>query len=168
VTLKPLVTGVAAAAVVSAAAAGVTSIASGASLASAPAVAPVVFDVPLPLAPPAADVTAELKSVLYGLADPNVRFKDKGYLVEGGVGFIEGRTADRVLSNANAQGKLPLSFDVAPPRLSPDGLAATATVTASGPQTSPVSQDITFVNPTGNQWQLSKASATSLLTTFSA
>jgi hypothetical protein len=50
VTLKTLVTGMAAVAVVGGAAAGVTSIASPA-LSPAPAVQPVVWDVPMPQAP---------------------------------------------------------------------------------------------------------------------
>jgi hypothetical protein len=159
VSLKSLTTGVAAATLVGAAAAGVISIASTAPTATTPAIAPVVFGVPLPL-DQINPTTAELTSVLTGLADPGVPFRNKSGLVEGGVGIIEGRTADRLLSNANAKGELPLSFQVS--NIVPDGNgSATATVTASGPQLAPTTQTVTFVNQGG--WKLSRGSALSLL-----
>ena len=65
-TLKSLVTGVAAAALVGGAAAGVTSIASPAG-SSAPAVQPVVWDVPMPQAP-APDLQSPLLQTLQALA----------------------------------------------------------------------------------------------------
>jgi len=165
VTLKLLATGVAAAAIVGGAAAGVTSIAFSTPVAS-PAVQPVVFGAPLPLAPAADVPTADqLDNVLNGLADPNVSFRSKSYLVEGGVGIVEGRTADALMKNAVAKGLLPLSFSVA--NIAPAGPgAATALVTASGPATAPTSQTITFVDQGG--WKLSRASASSVLTMFSA
>jgi len=159
VILKSLARGVAAVAIVGAAAAGVTSIASGVPVASAPAVQPVVFGVPLPL-DPAADVpsTDQLASVLYGLADPNVPFRSKSGLVEGGIGLIEAKTADRLLASLSSQGAL--SFQVSD--IAPAGPgAATATVTASGPQTSPTTQNVTFVDQGG--WKVSRASASSVL-----
>lgn len=164
-TLKLLATGVAAAAIVGGAAAGVTSIAFSTPVAS-PAVQPVVFGAPLPLAPAADVPTADqLDNVLNGLADPNVSFRSKSYLVEGGVGIVEGRTADALMKNAVAKGLLPLSFSVA--NIAPAGPgAATALVTASGPATAPTSQTITFVDQGG--WKLSRASASSVLTMFSA
>ena len=161
-TLKTLVTGVAAAAAVGAAAAGVTSIASGA-LSATPAVQPVVFDVPLPLQP-AADVLpskGELENVLYGLAAPGVPFRAKAGLVEGGVGIVEGRTADRLMASAAQDGSLPNSFTVDPNSITPAGPGVSATVTASGPQLSPRTQTVTFVNHGG--WKLSRGSATALL-----
>jgi hypothetical protein len=160
VTLKSLVTGVAAAAVVGGAAAGVTSIASSAPSAT-PAVQPVVFDAPLPLQPPAgAPTVGELRALLDGLANPNVPFRGKAGLVEGGVGIIEGRTADRLVANAVQKGYFPLSFAIGEPLLNPDG-SATATVTASGPQLTPTTQTVTFVNQGG--WKLSRSSGLSLL-----
>ncbi|MBV8929033.1 MAG: hypothetical protein JO152_07910 [Mycobacteriaceae bacterium] len=155
--LKYLTTGIAAAALVGAAAAGVTSIASAP---TTPAVAPMVFGAPLPL-DPAADLptSGQLVSLLNSLADPGVSFRSKGGLVEGGVGIIEGRTADALMKNAAAQGKLPLSFQVA--NIAPAGPgAATADVTASGP-TGSVTQNVTFVDQGG--WKLSRGSAMSLL-----
>ena len=141
-TLKTLVTGIAAAAAVSGAAVGVTSIAS-------PAIA-------------AADECAvdagTLQGVLDGLAAPGVPFRDKAGLVEGGVGIIEGKTADRLLKNAYATGSLPAAFNVAPPVCA--GNTATSTVSAGSG-----SQSITFVND-GVGWKLSRGSATAVLTAF--
>ncbi|MDT5400785.1 MAG: hypothetical protein QOK33_4016 [Mycobacterium sp.] len=157
-TLKTLVTGVAAAAVVSAAAVGVTSIASGASLASAPAVQPVVFGIPLPLDTPCGATADQLQSVLDRLAAPGGSFHgDKSDLVQGGIGILEGRTADRMLANAYQSGTLPVAFNVSPPVCGP-GNSATATVTAAGR-----TQDVTFVPGGSSGWQVSRASATSFL-----
>jgi len=133
---------------------------------AAPAITPVVFGAPLPL-DPAADVPTadQLNSVLYGLADPSVSFQTKGYLVEGGIGLIEGRAADGVMKNAVAKGMLPLSFSVSNITAAGPG-AATASVTASGPTLAPTTQSITFVDQGG--WKLSRASATTVLSMFSA
>jgi hypothetical protein len=165
VTLKSLTTGVAAATLVGAAAAGVISIASTTPPANSPAITPVVFGVPLPLEPVADVPTSDqLASLLNSLADPSVPFRSKGGLVEGGVGIIEGRTADSLMKNAAAQGKLPLTFQVA--NVVPAGPgAAAADVTASGPSGA-VTQNITFVNQGG--WKLSRGSALSLLQAASA
>jgi hypothetical protein len=162
VSLKSLTIGVAAAAAVGAAAAGVTSVASVPTV-SSPAITPAVFGAPLPL-----DVTTptvdQLTQVLTGLADPTVPFHNKGNLVEGGVGIIEGKTADRLLANASQKGDLPLAFQVSNvvPVASDPG-AVTATVVASGPQLAPTTQTVTFVNRDGTGWKLSRGSATSLL-----
>ncbi|GFG76018.1 hypothetical protein [Mycobacterium botniense] len=158
-TVKSLATGVAAAAAVGAAAAGVTS---GAPVtAAAPQIEPVVFTTPLPL-DPAADLPTpeQLANVLYGLANPSVSFASKGYLVEGGIGPVEARIADRQMQKAAQRGDLPLSFAVA--NIAPAGPgAATAAVTASGPNLAPTTQTVTFVNQGG--WKLSRASAMSVL-----
>ena len=168
-TLKSLAKGVAtlagAAAVAGAVTAGVTSASWGVT-ASSPQVQPVVFGVPMPL-DPAADVpsTDQLYGVLNGLADPGVPFRAKGYLVEGGIGVIEGRTADAMMRNASAKGMLPLSFQVSD--ISPVGPgAASANVTASGPGLPPQTQNVTFVDQGG--WKLSRASASQVLQLFSA
>ncbi|WP_375483815.1 hypothetical protein [uncultured Mycobacterium sp.] len=157
--MKSLATGLAAVAAIGAAAAGVTSIASVAP--SAPHVQPVVFGAPLPL-DPAADVPTpdQLVGVLNGLQNPNVPFASKSNLVEGGVGGVEGRIADRKLQKAAQNGSLPLSFTVA--NIAPAGPgAASADITASGPNLAPTTQNITFVNQGG--WKLSRSSAMSLL-----
>ncbi|EID17375.1 hypothetical protein MXEN_01462 [Mycobacterium xenopi RIVM700367] len=157
--MKSLATGLAAVAAVGAAAAGVTPLASEA--VSAAHVQPVVFGAPLPL-DPAADVPTpdQLINVLNGLQNPNVPFASKSYLVEGGVGGVEGRIADRQLQKAARNGSLPLTFNVA--NITPAGPgAASADITASGPNLAPTTQNITFVNQGG--WKLSRGSAMSLL-----
>ncbi|WP_109562108.1 hypothetical protein [Mycolicibacillus trivialis] len=155
--MKFLATSVAAVAALGAAAAGLTSPAT----VTAP-VQPVVFDAPLPLEPPDAALPSpdQLTGVLNGLADPNVPFSNKSYLVEGGLGLLESRTADKALQRAAEKGSLPLSFSVA--NIAPAGPgAATADVTASGPSTPAITQSLTFVDQGG--WKLSRNSAMTLL-----
>lgn len=166
--MKYLATGVAAiagaAVIAGTAAAGVTSIA--ASAPAQPQVQLAVFGVPVPL-DPAADLPSadDVYGVLNGLANPGVPFGSKGYLVEGGIGLIEGKTADRLMKNAVAKGLLPLSFSVAD--IAPAGPgAASANITASGPGMAPSTQNVTFVNQGG--WKLSRSSASQVLTLFSA
>lgn len=160
-TVKSLATGVAAVAAITAAATGGSSIASV--IHPAPQVQPVVFGAPLPL-DPAADVPTpdQLISVLNGLQNPGVPFASKSSLVEGGIGPVEGKIADRQLQKAAQNGDLPLSFNVA--NIAPASAgSATADVTASGPRLSPRTQTVTFVNQGG--WKLSRSSAMSLLQT---
>jgi hypothetical protein len=159
VTPKLLATGVAAIAAIGAAAAGVTSIASASP--SPPQVKPVVFGDPQPLDPAAAVPSpGDLIGVLNGLQDPGVPFVSKSNLIQGGVGTMEGRVADRELQKAAQKGELPLAFNVA--NIAPAGPgAATADITASGPQLAPTTQALTFVNEGG--WKLSRSSAMSLL-----
>ncbi len=141
-TLKSLVTGVAAAAVVGGAAMGVTSIASPA-IASADCVDP-----------------GTLQGVLDTLVAPGVPFNSPGKanLVEGGVGIVKGRLADGALKNAYADGTLPTTITVAPPTCTGD--IATSTVSAAGK-----SMPITFVNQVGT-WKVSSASASTVLAAF--
>ncbi len=161
-TVKLVAAGVAVAAAVAGAAAGLTALAAGA---GGPAVAPVVFGAPMPLDPAAADAPSadQLTGVLYGLADPSVPFAGKAYLVEGGIGRIEARTADALMRNAVAKGQVPLSFSIGAITPAGPGLA-TAAVTASGPAMAPTTQTVTFVNQGG--WKLSRTSATSVLAIF--
>jgi hypothetical protein len=165
VTLKTLVTGVAAAALVGGAAAGVTSIASPSALGSAApaavAVQPVVWDVPLPQAP-APDLQAPLLQTLQALAGAG-SFSGKASYIQGGIGRIESITADRAYRNAAEEGKFPLNFTVL--NIDQNGPVATADVTATAATGGTASQNIQFVagpSPTG--WQISKASALNLLT----
>jgi len=133
---------------------------------AAPAIQPVVFGAPLP-ANPVADIpsTDQLNSVLYGLADPNVPFSSKSYLVEGGLGRLESRTADALMRKAVANGQVPLNFSIAD--IVPTGPgAASANVTATGPGMPATTQAITFVDQNG--WKLSRSSASTLLTMFNA
>jgi hypothetical protein len=162
-TVKSLATGVAAAAAIGAASVGVIFNASvNASVtATTPQVQPVVFGAPMPL-DPATDVPTpdQLITVLNQLQNPGVPFASKSYLVEGGVGGVEGHIADRQLQKAQAHGSLPLSFNIA--NIVPTGPgAAAADVTATGPHLAPTTQNITFVNQGG--WKLSRGSAMTLI-----
>ena len=162
-TLKTLVTGfvtaAAGVAVVAAAAGGVTSIASGAP-SQAPAIQPVVWDIPLPQAP-APDLQAPLVQTLSGLAGPG-SFSGKQVYIEGGLGRIETVGADRKFRQKQAEGYFPLSFVVSD--VDQNGPLATANVTATAATGATATQPMTFVagpSPTG--WQVSKASALALL-----
>ena len=158
-TLKSLVTGVAAAALVGGAAAGVTSIASPAGT-QAPAVQPVVWDIPMPQAP-APDLQAPLLQTLQALAGGG-SFAGKASYIQGGIGRIEGIAADRAYNRAAAEGKFPLTFNVA--NIDDAGGVVSADVTATSPLGATATQNVQFVagpSPTG--WQISKASAMNLL-----
>ena len=158
-TLKALVSGAAAAVVIAGAAAGVTSIASPA-LSAGPAVAPVVWDVPMPEAP-APDLQGPLLQTLQALGAPGMS-ASKAPFIQGGIGRIEGRVADSKLSEAQADGKFPLSFSVA--NIDQNGPVVTADVTATAANGGVASQNIAFVpgpSPTG--WQMSKQSLMALM-----
>ncbi len=173
-TLNSLAKGIATvagvAAVAAAVTAGLTSASEGVTVSSASSAAwqvqPVAFGVPMPLDPAADLPTADqLYGVLNGLADPGVPFRAKSYLVEGGIGLIEGRTADALMRNAVAKGQVPLTFEVG--GITPAGAStATASVTASGPGMATQTQSITFVDQGG--WKLSRSSASQVLQLFSA
>ncbi len=163
-TLKMLATGVAAAAVVAGGITAAASVPVSLTPSDSSVVQPVVFGAPLPL-DPAADLPSpdQLNGVLYSLADPSVPFASKSYLVEGGIGRLEAKTADALMKNAVAKGQVPLSFSVA--GIAPAGpAAATATVTASGPAMPATTQAVTFVDQGG--WKLSRSSASTVLAIF--
>ena len=158
-TLKTLVTGVAAAALVGGAAAGVTSIAFPA-VSSAPAVQPVVWDIPIPQAP-APDLQAPLLQTLQALAGGG-SFSGKAPFIQGGIGRIEGIAADRAYNNAAAEGKFPLTFNIA--NIDQQGGVASADVTATSALGTTATQTVQFVaGPSPSGWQISKASALNLL-----
>jgi hypothetical protein len=159
VTLKTLVTGVAGAAVVAAAAVGVTSVASPA-VSSAPAVQPVVWDIPMPQAP-APELQSPLLQTLQVLAGGG-SFSGKAPYIQGGIGRIESIAADRAYSKAAAEGKFPLTFNIA--NIDQEGGVANADVTATSALGTTATQTVQFVagaSPSG--WQISKQSAMSLL-----
>lgn len=166
--LTSLTAGAAAAVFVGAAAAGATSIAVGSGVTGSPAqpgVQPVVFDVPLPAAPPAPEVHGALLSTLSALAGPGSFSGGKARFVQGGLGRIEARVADSGYNNAAAKGYFPLSFTVAD--INQNGPIATANVTASAPSGAVATQPLTFIagpSPTG--WQLSKESALALISSI--
>ncbi|MGI9123556.1 MAG: hypothetical protein ACR2JM_02225 [Mycobacterium sp.] len=155
----------AAAAIAGGAAAGVAALDPITTIAS-PAVQPVVFGTPMPL-DPAADVPTadQLTVVLNSLADPGIPFASKAYLVEGGIGRLEARTADAIMRNAVAKGQMPLNFSITGIVPAGPGIA-TANVTAAGPGMPPTTQTITFVDQGG--WKLSRSSASTVLAIFSA
>lgn len=134
--------------------------------AAVPQVALASVGAPLPLDTVADIPTSEqLDGVLYGLADPNIPFASKSYLVEGGLGRIEARTADALMRKAVATGQMPLNFAIA--GISPAGPgAATAMVTATGPGAPAITQNILFVDQGG--WKLSRSSASAVLAMFSS
>ena len=162
-TLKTLVTGVAAAALVGGAAAGVTSIASPAALDPAPAavaVQPVGWGVPLP-EEPAPDLQAPLLQTLQALAGAG-SFSGKASYIQGGIGRIEGIAADRAYNKAAADGKFPLTFGIA--NIDQEGGVANADVTATSALGTSATQNVQFVaGPSPSGWQISKQSALALL-----
>ena len=163
-TLKTLVTGVAAAALVGGAAAGVTSIASPSALGSvapaAVAVQPVVWEAPLPQAP-APDLQAPLLQTLQALAGAG-SFSGKASFIQGGIGRIEGIAADRAYNKAAAEGKFPLTFGIA--NIDQEGGVANADVTATSALGTSATQTVQFVaGPSPSGWQISKQSALTLL-----
>jgi hypothetical protein len=159
VTLKTLVTGVAAAALVGGAAAGVTSIAFPA-VSSAPAVQPVVWDIPMPQAP-APELVPPLLQTLQALAGGG-SFSGKASYIQGGIGRIEGIAADRAYNKAAAEGKFPLTFDIA--NIDQQGGVASADVTATSALGTTATQNVRFVaGPSPSGWQISKTSALDLL-----
>jgi hypothetical protein len=159
VTLKTLVTGMAGAVLVAAAAAGVTSVASPA-VSSAPAVQPVVWDIPMPQAP-APELQSPLLQTLQVLASGG-SFSGKSSYIQGGIGRIEGIAADRAYNKAAAEGKFPLAFNIA--NIDQEGGVANADVTATSALGTTATQNVQFVaGPSPSGWQISKASALNLL-----
>ncbi len=155
-TLKTLVTGVAAAAVVGGAAAGVTSIASGASgtITAEPAVQPVVWDIPMPAAP-APELVGPLTQTVNTLGSGG-SFAGKSSYIQG-LGRFTGKGVELQYNDAVAKGYLPLTATVDQPDL--NGNMATANVTATLASGEVRSMPLTFVqgpSPTG--WQLSSQS----------
>jgi hypothetical protein len=121
-------------------------------------VQPVVFDVPLA---PAPELSAPLVQTLQALAGGG-SFSGKAPYIQGGIGRIESIAADRAYNKAAAEGKFPLTFNVA--NVDQEGGVATADVTATSALGTTATQNIQFVagpSPTG--WQIAKASAMSLL-----
>jgi hypothetical protein len=167
-TVKSLATGAAAVAVIGAAAAGVTALASSGT--AIIQVRPVVLSAPLdppppppPPAPGAPDLPSagDLSSLCTNLTNPGVSYHSKTGLVAGGISDEDGRDADHKLRDAFRAGNFPESFDVT--NIQPAGPnAATADVAISGPKfPAPVTQNLTFVNQGG--WAISPQSAQVLL-----
>ncbi|TDY02038.1 hypothetical protein BCL50_4648 [Mycolicibacterium litorale] len=131
-----------------------------ATTAASPAVAPVVFGVPMPQVP-APDLAGPLTQTLQALAGPG-SFRGKAPFIQGGIGRIEAVAADRAYQNAAAQGKFPLSFTIA--NVDQNGGVATADVTATAATGGTATQNIVFTaGPSPSGWQISRGSALNLL-----
>jgi hypothetical protein len=168
-TPKPLATGVVTVAAITAAAAGLTSIAHSA---AAPP-QPVVFTAPVPLDPPPNQPPApglpspeQLADLCNQVTNPGVGYGAKNNLVEGGISPSEGHDADHKLREAYRHGYFPENFSVA--NIQQAGPNVTADVTTTGPKlAAPVTQNYTFANQGGN-WVMSHDSAVALLQTATA
>ncbi|BBU22101.1 hypothetical protein [Mycobacterium xenopi] len=164
-TVKPLATGVATIAAITAAAAGLTSVAD--SVSSQPQ--PVAVSAPLPLDPPPAPnlpSAEQLTDLCNQVTNPGVSYTTKMNLVEGGISPSEGHDADHKLREAYRHGYFPENFNVA--NIQQAGPNVTADVTTTGPKlAAPVTQNYTFVNQGGN-WMMSHDSAVALLQTATA
>ena len=156
-TLKTLVTGVAAVAAVGGAAVGVTSLASS-TITAAPAVQPVVWDIPMPLAPED-DLVGPLTQTVNTLGSGG-SFSGKSAYIQG-LGRFTGKGVELKYNDAVAKGYLPLTATVSDVVPSPGG--ATANVTATLASGEVRSMPLSFVqgpSPTG--WQLSSGSLIAL------
>jgi hypothetical protein len=140
-TVKLLVTGVAAVA---------------SSGASALQVRPVVLSAPLdpppppPPGAPALPSPEQLSSLCNQLTDAGVSYTTKLNLVQGGISPDEGHVADHDLRKAFRDGNFPEQFNVT--NIQPAGPnAASAEVAITGPKfAGPVSKPLVFVNEGGN------------------
>jgi hypothetical protein len=163
VTLKTVVTGVAAAALVAAAAGGVTSIAS--TVTAAPAVAPVVFGIPMPEAPPAS-VEDQLNDTLaaLGAAGP---FSSRLAYIEP-LGGLTGRLAESQYNGLVKKGVFPLTATIS--NVQQNGNTATGLVSAVSANGSPHTTTLTFAqntsSPTG--WVLTAGSLRTLSASVSS
>jgi len=154
--MKTLVTGVAAAALVAGAAAGVTSIASTTS--ASPAIQSVVFGAPMPEAP-APELTGPLNQTLaaLGAAGP---FSSRLAYIEP-LGGLTGRVAESQYNSLVKRGVFPLTATIS--NIDSDGGSATGLVSATSANGTPHSTTLTFVqgpSPTG--WILTRSSLSAL------
>ncbi len=170
-TVKAFATGVAAAAAIGAAAAGVTSVGYGSLATSAYPVQPVVASAPLPQDPPPGQpnlpTPEQLTDLCTQATDPGVNYQDKNGLVENGINPDEGRVADHDLRKAYREGNFPEQFNVTNIQAAGPNLA-TADVAITGPKfAGPVTKQLAFVNANGN-WILQHDAAIALIQTASA
>ena len=169
-TVNLLATGVAAVATIGAAAAGLTSLASG--YASAPRVTAVVLSAPLDAPPPAPGQPPlpspeTLSDLATRLTDPGVSYETKFGLVENGISANEGHVADHDLRKAFRNGNFPEQFNVT--NIQPAGpTAVSADVAITGPKfAGPVNKQLAFINNGGN-WIMQHDAAIALVQAASA
>jgi hypothetical protein len=158
VTLKTLVTGVAAVAAVGGAAVGVTSLASS-TITATPAVQPVVWDIPMPLTPEGDALVGPLTQTVNTLGSGG-SFSGKSAYIQG-LGRFTGKGVELKYNDAVSKGYLPLTATVSDVVPNPGG--ATANVTATLASGEVRSMPLNFVpgpSPTG--WQLSSGSLIAL------
>ena len=164
-TVKLLATGVAAVATIGAAAAGVTSLASGD--ASALQVRPVVLSAPLDPPPPAPGQPQlpspeTLTDLANRITDPGVSYETKFGLVENGISADEGHVADHDLRKAFRNGNFPEQFafsNIEP--VAPNAVSADVAIT--GPKfAGPVDKKLAFVDQ-GGTWVLQHDAAIALI-----
>jgi hypothetical protein len=164
-TVKLFSTGVAAVAAIGAAAAGVTSLASGD--ASAPQVRPVVLSAPLDPPPPAPGQPPlpspeQLSDVCNRVTDPGVGYETKVGLVENGIPPNEGHVADHDLRKAFRNGNFPEQFAVSNIEPVP-GNGVKADVAITGPKfAGPVEKTLVFIDQ-GGTWVLQHDAALALV-----
>lgn len=173
-TVKLFATGVAAVATIGAAAAGVTSVASGGAVLQ---VRPVVLSTPLdpppppPPAPPGAPAALpspeQLANLCNQVTDPGVSYETKFGLVENGISADEGHVADHDLRKASRNGNFPEQFNVT--NIQPAGpTAVSANVAITGPKfAGPVNKQLAFINDGGN-WIMQHDAAIALVQAASA
>jgi hypothetical protein len=110
---------------------------------------------------PAAQLEDPLLQTLQALAGGG-SFAGKASYIQDGIGRIEGIAADRAYNRAAAEGKFPLTFNVA--NIDDAGGVVSADVTATSALGTTASQNVQFVpGPSPSGWQISKESALSLL-----
>lgn len=160
-TIKTVMTGAVAFAFTAGAAAGITGLAT---VPAAPAVHPVVWDIPMPAAP-APDLAGALSQTLNGLVAPG-SFASKSTYIQGGLGPKDTFLADKAYDKKAKQGYFPLTFTLSD--IDQVGTEATANVAATAANGATGAEPITFVQgPSPSGWQLSKASVLMLLTSLS-
>ena len=170
-TVKLFATGVAALATIGAAAAGVTSVASGG--AAVLQVRPVVLSAPLdppppppPPAPPGAPAALpspeQLANLCNQVTDPGVSYETKFGLVENGISADEGHVADHDLRKASRNGNFPEQFNVT--NIQPAGPSAvSANVAITGPKfAGPVTKQLAFIDQ-GGTWVMQHDAAIALV-----
>ncbi|OBG72245.1 hypothetical protein A5700_10050 [Mycobacterium sp. E1214] len=159
-TVKSVVTGVAAVALVGGAAAGVASLAAPDQVRLAAIGAPLPQDPPPP--PPGLPTPDQLANLCNQVTDPGVNYRDKNNLVENGVAQNEGMVADHDLRKAYRNGNFPEQFNVT--NIAPAGPnMAQADVAITGPKfAGPVQKHLVFVNQGGN-WVVQHDAAIALI-----
>jgi hypothetical protein len=157
-------------ATIGAAAAGVTSLASGD--ASASQVRPVVLSAPLDPPPPApgqppTPSPQTLADLCNRVTDPGVSYETKFGLVENGISGDEGHVADHDLRKAYRNGNFPEQFNVTNIQpVAPN--AVSADVAISGPKfAGPVNKQLAFVDQ-GGTWVMQHDAAIALVQAASA